>query len=120
MTEGQQFTATMRSYLSVGPRTRTYRNGENIKARVLEILETNSQYAGYYNEAQTAAFKPATAVAYAWRKHIEGYRIDPIVVAKLAALSPYRFIALLGDMVDAGVTNAGEGETYFNSLRSAA
>ena len=120
MTDGQHFTVTMRSYLSVGPRTRNYRNGENVKARVLEVIETNRLYRGYFNAAQTAAFTPAGGAAYAWCKHIEGYRADPVLIAKLTALTPYKFIALLGDMIDAGVTNSGEGETYFRALRSRA
>jgi hypothetical protein len=39
-------------------------------------------------------------------------------VTHINALSPYQFCNLLGRMVDAGITNVGEGEQFFAQLRT--
>ena len=52
-------------------------------------------------------------------KHVEGGRINPSQRSYLQSLSPWHLAALLGEMADAGVTNAGEGERWLEARRDA-
>jgi hypothetical protein len=52
-------------------------------------------------------------------KHVEGGRINPSQRSYLQSLSPWHLAALLGEMADAGVTNAGEGERRLEARRDA-
>ena len=120
MTNGQNLTATLRSSFRINTRSRDRRDGLSIKADMLEAILNASQYAGYYSEAKTAIYREGFGAALSYGKHVDGYRVDGMVRFQIIAMSPWEFAGMLGDMVDAGVTNVGAGETYFSSMRTAA
>lgn len=117
-TAGQALTSTLRSIKRVGPRTRTYRDGENVKDAILEAIRNEVCYPGYYGGDKGAALLSAAGVLRSWEKHVLGYRIDGELAYALSVLTPYQFSALLGRMVDAGIENVGQGEYFFASIRS--
>jgi hypothetical protein len=115
-TAGQKLTDTLRHYFKVGPRTRRYRGRQDLHADMIEMIELNNQYPGYYNPAQTAALQPGYAVTLNYRKHIGGHRVAPMVYRQISEMTAWQFAALLGRMVDAGVSNTYEGELYFQQM----
>jgi hypothetical protein len=121
MTAGQNLTAELRTWLRIGPRTRWYRKDRGITLttdRVIErIWETIALYPGIESEARTAALKPAHAAMCAWFKHVNGYRIDPMVRREITEQSPWKFTEYLGRMVDSGCTNSGQFEVWFAAQR---
>jgi hypothetical protein len=118
MTKGEQFAAEMRYNLSIGTRTRRYRKGSDLHADILECIRNATSYPGFYSEKRTELFGAARAAESSYAKHIAGYRAHPTVTTHVNALSPWQFCALLGRMVDAGVSNVGEGEEFFSKLRA--
>jgi hypothetical protein len=112
-TDGQALTAELRRYFSVGTRTRKHRNGHDLHADMIEALRNATIYPGYYTTSTNAIFASAWAIACAYGKHIEGYRIDGTLHYRIATMTPYQFAALLGRMVDAGVQNNGDAERFF-------
>jgi hypothetical protein len=125
MTTGQELTATLRRYFSVGTRTRRYRNDRygtrrDLHSDMLEALCNAAQCPQYYSQATQDALHPGFGAALAYGKHIGGYRVDGTLIAQINAMSPWQFAGLLGQMVDAGVTNTGEGERFFAEMRLAA
>lgn len=117
-TAGQMLTDTLRSIKRVGPRTRTYRDGINVKDDMLDAIRNEVSYPGYYGGAKGAALLTARGVLYSWDKHVLGYRIDGELAYSISLMTPYQFAAFLGRMVDAGVENVGQGEYFFASIRS--
>lgn len=120
-TAGQALTATLRRYFSVGTRTRRFRVNEyghrtDVHADMIEALVITAQYGGYYTEATTSAFRPGYGTALAYEKHILGFRADCTLIRQINEMTPWQFAALLGRMVDAGVTNVGEGERFFSGM----
>jgi hypothetical protein len=51
-----------------------------------------------------------------YRKHYDGYRMDPALRRHISEMSAWQFAALLGRMVDAGVANTGDGERFFAAM----
>lgn len=120
MTKGQQLAATLRRLHKVGTRTRRYRGRLSVVESMLEsISNAANQYPGYYTGETYQVLSSAAAVYWAWQKHVEGYRIRPELCAQIKALSPWQTAKLLGQMVDAGITNNGEGEMFFAQLKLA-
>ncbi|MFD8545687.1 hypothetical protein [Streptomyces sp. NPDC059649] len=117
-TKGQNFAREMRSFLRIGARTRRIRQGRDLQAQILECITNAAWSTGYYNADREQTFRAAFGAWMAYDKHIAGYRVDGILIAHIKAMTPYQFCALIGDMIDAGVTNAGEGEIFFSRLRS--
>lgn len=112
MTTGQTFATALRKTHNIGPRTRWSRNGQD--------------YSGAWElrTAMTWTIQNAEAgdplhvgyhVIYGWLKHVDGGRIDAVQSAALRQLSPYRWAVLLGEMIDAGIGNAGEAERWYAS-----
>lgn len=118
-TPGQQLAATLRRIGTIGTRTRRYRKGTDLHKAMLEAIQNATVYPGYYTGETHTALASAWSVFNAWTKHVDGCRIDPVLRSKIAKLSPWQLANLLGQMVDAGVTNTGEGERFFASLRLA-
>lgn len=118
MTKGQQFAKTMRSNLGIGARTRRFRKGVDLHAEIIECIRNATYYPGYYTGERADLFQAAFSAQVSYAKHIAGYRADAAVVAHVNALSPWAFCALLGNMVDAQITNVGEGEQFFSELRA--
>ncbi|MEU8968142.1 hypothetical protein AB0D11_02505 [Streptomyces monashensis] len=116
MTKGQQFAKTMRSNLGIGARTRRFRKGVDLHAEILECIRNATYYPGYYTGERAELFQAAFGAQVSYGKHIAGYRADATVIAHINSLSPWQFCALIGDMVDAGITNVGEGEAFFAEM----
>ena len=123
-TAGQALAATLRRYFSVGPRTRRYRLDRyglmrDLHADMIEGIMNAAQYGpGFYAEATQDALRPGFGTALAYEKHVRGYRISGTLAYEINSMSPWHFAALLGEMVDAGVTCAGDGERFFAQMRS--
>lgn len=117
MTTGTEFARMVRKNFGIGARTRTYRGGMNLKNEILEAIANANNYPGYYSETKTELFRPAYPVMLAYAKHVQGGRVAPMVSYEIEMMSPWQFAGLLGEMIDAGVTNAFEGEEFFRSMR---
>lgn len=115
-TAGQDVTDTLRRYFKVGARTRRYRQGSDLHADMLEAIQNATTCPGYYTERTERPLGAAFGAFLAYDKHVNGYRIDGALRRRITELTPYQFAALLGRMVDAGVTNCGEGERFFAEM----
>ena len=117
-TPGAALAAELRRYFSVGPRTRRYRTRDgwrqDLHDRMVEAIENAAHYRGYYHEPMQTALREASSVAHSYRKHVEGYRINAEKVAAIHAMTAWQFAAFLGQMVDAGIENVGQGEQFLN------
>lgn len=109
-------TKTLRRYFRISPRTRRWRQGEDMFDRMLTAVEHAACQPGYFSETTEQALAPAFGAVNAYRKHIDGYRIDGETISRIKSLSPWQFAGLIGQMVEAGVTNTGEGERFFNAM----
>ena len=114
-TQGQQLANTLRRIKHIGPRTRQQRGHLNMRDDIIESIRLAATMPGYYSPRIQEALSVAFVAANAWTKHVEGYRLSGTQIAELKALSPWRFTALLGEMVDAGITNSGEAERWFRT-----
>lgn len=115
MTAGQEFAATARRYFKIGPTTRRYRGRQDLHAEVAEAVSNAATLPGYFTEATQAALAPAYAAVGGYQKHILGYRSSPATCLAVTSMTPYRFVAMLAAMVDAGVSNMGEAERFFQA-----
>ena len=118
-TDGQAVTAELRRYFRIGTRTRRYRTSpvggrDDLHARMIEEIEAVCVYGPGFPRA--AALKPARGAALSYEKHYLDYRMNPLLRRHIELMSPWRFSALLGEMVDAGVTNVGQGEQFFREM----
>lgn len=119
-TAGQILAATLRQSFGIGTRTRRY--GKLFGARtdlhgaMVEAIENAVQLPGYYGPEKTEVYRAAWGAVMSYRKHVGGFRIDGVLAQRINALSAYQFAALLGRMVDAGVTTTGEGERFFDAM----
>lgn len=115
-TAGQKLTAELRKEFSIGTRTRSRRGGMNLRDRMIDAIKDATTYPGIYDGERHAAYSAAwTPVFYAWDKHIATGRVDPLLTAHLKLLSPWRLSAFFGEMLDAGYTNMGEAERWFQA-----
>ncbi len=118
-TTGQQFAAALRTSFRINGKSRDRRDGGSIKADMLESVENAVQFEGYYGPERTELSRAAFGAVQSHRKHVEGYRIDGMVAYEISKLTPYQFAGYLGAMIDAGVTNCGQGEVYYARMRQA-
>lgn len=118
-TNGQRFARRMRGNLGIGPRTRRHRAGRNMHKDILECIANNAWIPGYYSDDRSELFGFAYGSWLAYDKHISGRRVDGNLIALIDAMSPWKFCALLGQMIDANVTNVGQGEQFFNDMARA-
>ena len=116
MSAGQELTATLRRYFSVGPRSHRYRDGSDLHRDMVRALFNAAWYPGYYVPETQDALHAGFGAALAYDKHVGGYRIDGTLRARISAMSPWHFAAMLGGMVDAGVTCTGDGERFFAAM----
>ena len=85
-------------------------------AEMIEALRNATYYPGYYSGERNNLFTAAYGVLLSYDKHVAGYRIDGALRYKITSMSPYAFASLLGEMLDAGITNVGEGEAFFRAI----
>ena len=119
-TAGAQLAAGLRYYLSVGTRTRRHRfrggQPQDLHREMIDAIMMAAQYPGAHGPAVEAALRPGFGAALSYGKHVAGHRIDGVLAQRINAMSPWRFAALLGDMVDAEVTCTGDGERFFADM----
>lgn len=118
-TKGQIFAREMRAYLHIGPRTRRFNSKKWVAdghRDVLHLIAEANNNPGMRNAEREAVFQTAYSALCSWEKHIDGYRADASLVAHINSMTPYQFVGLLGDMVDAGISNVGEGERFFAEM----
>lgn len=120
MTKGQELTATLRKSFRINTRSRIRRDGMDLRAEMLDAIRNAVYYPGYYGEEKTATYREAIGAVQSYDKHVDGYRIDGMLRFQITSMSPWQFAGFLGEMVDAGVTNVGEGERFFQKMRTAA
>lgn len=119
-TAGRTLTDTLRANFGIGTRTRrhgkAFGHRTDLHNAMIEAIENAVQYPGYYSDTKTAILHTAWGAAMSYRKHVQGYRIDGTLAFHINSLSAYQFAALLGQMVDAGITNTGDGERFFSDM----
>lgn len=115
-TAGQRAADRLRKILRVGSRTRRWRGGEDLHEEMLEAVTHAVTLPGFYSEQTTALLRPLFAAVNAHVKHINGHRVPGELHAMISAMTPWQFAAYLGNMIDAGVTNVGEGECYYRGM----
>ncbi|MCX4826354.1 hypothetical protein OG883_42700 [Streptomyces sp. NBC_01142] len=117
MTKGQRFAKDMRKNLSIGTRTHRWSSstfpGSDMHEMILESIAHATHHDSWYGEARTELFRTAFAALCSYEKHIWSGRADAVLVAYCNNLTPWQLCNLLGDMVDAKITNVGEGERFF-------
>lgn len=116
MTEGQRFAKAARQYFKIGPRTRRFRGLRDLHAEVCEAVFYAATAPGYYSDEMQADLRLAFAAVNGYEKHIRGFRASPAVVNQVSVLSAWRFVDMLARMIDAGVTNNGEAERFFQKI----
>jgi len=120
MTKGQELAATLRKSFRINSRSRIRRDGMDLRSEMLDAIRNAAYYPGYYGPEKTATYREAIGAVRSYDKHVDGYRIDGMLRYRITSMSPWQFAGLLGEMVDAGVTNVGEGERFFWAMRTAA
>jgi hypothetical protein len=113
----QDIATEIRRYFSIGPRTRRYRSGHDLHADIFEAIQNENHYPGYYTERTARVLRPAAPILRAWDKFVIGCRLPGTTIYALTSLSPYKLAALIGRMVEAGITNNGEAECWFADHR---
>lgn len=120
MTKGQRFAKDMRKNLGIGTRTRRWGSrvfkGSDLHRMVLDCIAEATHYDGMYSSARTELFRAAFPALCSYEKHILGGRADAVLIAHLNGLSPWQLCNLLGEMVDAEITNVGQGERFFADM----
>lgn len=118
--DAKLFTAAALRYFHIGPRTRRYRKDEHGRRDMHRAVADAIRFAvtepGYFSENTQTAFRIGWSAINGYEKHILGYRARPEVVAHVNGLSAYGFVKLLADMIDAGVSNNGEAERFFQGM----
>lgn len=119
-TTGQALADELRRYFRIGTRTRRYRTVSgyrtDLHADMIEALHFAATMPGYYSENTHNLLRPGFGAHLSWAKHVDGHRINSVLRWRLGEMTPYQLAGLLGRMVDAGVTNAGEGERFFRQV----
>jgi hypothetical protein len=115
-TAGKALTTTLCRYFSVGPSSRRHRAGQDLHIEMVEAIQHAATLPGYFSEGTQSALRPGFGAAGAYVKHVRGFRISGTLAYQINSMSPWHFAALLGQMVDANVTNNGEGERFFSDM----
>lgn len=119
-TAGKVLAATLRRMFGVGTRTGRYGKifgvRSDLHVEMVEAIEKAVTLPGYYSAERTETLRTAWGSIMSYRKHYAGHRMDPVLRWHISKLSAYQFAALLGRMVDAGVTTTGDGETFFADM----
>lgn len=120
-TAGQKFTATLTKTLHIGSRTRNRRGVYNLREEIVETVQTAATIPGYWTAERQQAMAAGYTAINAYRKHIEGGRLDSIICWYVReGMSPYQFAKLLGRLIDTDITTVFQAEAFFSSLRAEA
>lgn len=117
-TKGQAFAREMRAYLHIGARTRRFAKRWIADGHrdVMQAIADANNYRGSLDSEREAIFRTAFSALCSWEKHIDGYRADAALISHINAMTPHQFVGLIGDMIDAGISNVGEGERFFAEM----
>lgn len=118
-TTGQIFAREMRAYLHIGPRTRRFNSKKwdsDGHRDVMQAIADANNFPGASDAKRQAIFQTAFAALCSWEKHIDGYRADAVLVSHINLMTPHQFVGLIADMIDAEITNVGEGERFFADM----
>lgn len=123
MTKGQEFAKSMRKNLGIGTRTRRWGSrifkGSDMHRMILDCIAEATHYNGMYSQNRQDLFRAAFPALSSYEKHILNGRADAVLIAQMNSLTPWQLCNLLGEMVDAGITNVGEGERFFSDMARA-
>jgi hypothetical protein len=109
LTPGQLAARYLRQQLHIGPRTRRFHAARDRHEDILEEIEAAVEV------HDNSPLRVLWGACCSYRTHIDSGRLAGLVTWYTSQLCPYELCALLGEMADADVTNAGQGETWFTS-----
>jgi hypothetical protein len=116
-TKGQIFAREMRAHLHIGPRTRRFDSKKWQQDGHRDVMQAIADANNYPTDSERdAIFRTAFSALCSWEKHIDGYRADARLVGHINSMAPYQFVGLLGDMIDAEISNVGQGERFFADM----
>jgi truncated hemoglobin YjbI len=119
-TAGQALATTLRRMFRVGTRTgrygKVFGHRADLHAEMVEQIENAVTLPGYHSAEKTEILCAAWGAVLSYRKHYDGHRMDSVLRWRISEMSAYQFAALLGRMVDAGVTTTGDGEAFFAAM----
>lgn len=119
-TAGAVLAATLRKSFRIGTRTgrfgKVFGHRADLHLAMIEAIECATWYPGYYDPERTEILGRGYGATMAYRKHVQGHRIDAVLAFRISTMSAYQFAALLGRMVDAGVATTGDGERFFAAM----
>jgi hypothetical protein len=116
-TKGQNFAREMRAHFHIGARTRRFDSKKWQQDGHRDVMQAIADANNYPTDSEREAiFRTAFTALCSWEKHIDGCRADARLVAHINSMTPHQFVALIGDMVDAEITNVGQGELFFADM----
>lgn len=116
-TKGQNFAREMRAHLHIGVRTRRFNSKKWTEDGHRDVMQTIADANNLPSGSdRDATFQAAFAALCSWEKHIFNGRADAGLVAHINKMSPYQFVGLIGQMIDAEISNVGEGEQFFADM----
>jgi len=124
-TKGTELTRALRKAHRIGPRTRWNRDGwtalgnHRLRDDIVDRIDTATLYPGSYSDEVTVVLWTAVPVLRHWDKYVGGRRINSVQSAVLENISPWEWTALLGEMVDADLSNSAEAEMWFRARQAA-
>jgi hypothetical protein len=118
-TPGRRFADALRQLKRIGHRTPLTRGGLDMRADMIESVGFAATTSGYYSPEIEDALRPGFAAVNGWVKHVDGYRLNGTQISYLRSLTPWQFATLLGEMVDAQISNVGEAERWFRARQDA-
>jgi len=116
-TKGQIFAREMRAHLHIGARTRRFDSKKWQQDGHRDVMQTIADSNNYLTDSdRDAIFQTAFSALCSWEKHIAGGRADATLVAHINSMPPQQFVGLIADMIDAEITNVGQGEQFFADM----
>jgi hypothetical protein len=119
-TAGQILADALRRMFRIGTRTgrygKVFGHRADLHIEMIEQIENAVTLPGYHNAERTEILRAAWGAALSYHKHYDGHRMDSVLRWRISEMSAYQFAALLGRMVDAGVTTTGDGELFFAAM----
>jgi hypothetical protein len=90
---------------------------KDLHVEIAEAVKRSAFEPGWHTPERQTVFHTAFNAWASYDAHILGYRVSGTVVCHVTGLSPWQLCQLFGEMIDAGITNVGQGERFFNQMR---